>query len=87
VKNVSKNSGTVGTYRLTKHELDLVLQRAAFCKEFEKINTNESFKYYHFSLPRSRYGVWANGVLSESTFKKDVMKIKNVNCKLKMKSN
>ena len=50
----------------------LFLHRAAFCKDFIKIETLEQFDYYHLSLKGKkgvRYGIWANGVLSESTFK------------------
>ena len=56
----------------------LFLVRAAFCEDFEKIESNDTFEYYHFSLKTKfrmkRYAVWANGVLSESTFKKCLMK-------------
>jgi streptogramin lyase len=61
---------------------NLYLQRAAFSKEFHQITTNERYTYYHFSLkgPKwKRYGVWANGVLSESTFSECISK----NLKLK----
>jgi len=60
----------------------MYLQRAAFSKEFHQITTNERYTYYHFSLkgPKwKRYGVWANGVLSESTFSQCISK----NLKLK----
>jgi hypothetical protein len=60
----------------------MYLQRAAFSKEFHQITTNERYTYYHFSLkgPKwKRYGVWANGVLSESTFSECISK----NLKLK----
>jgi hypothetical protein len=54
------------------------VQRAAFCKDFVKINDTNEYTYYHFSLKSrrkwKRYGVWANGVLSESTFKHDLLK-------------
>ena len=50
----------------------MYLQRAAFCKDFIKIETQDDYEYYHFSLKSNikwkRYGVWANGILSESTF-------------------
>jgi surface protein len=57
----------------------MYLQRAAFSKDFIKINSNDEYIYYHFSLKGShgtRYGVYANGVLSESTFTKDILKLK-----------
>lgn len=44
---------------------------AAFCDRFEKIESTDLFDYYHFSLKGvsdRRYAIWANGVLSESTF-------------------
>jgi len=49
---------------------------AAFSDRFEKITDNKIFDYYHFTLKSHddqdrRYGVWANGVLSESTFKRN----------------
>ena len=53
---------------------NLYLQRAAFCKDFEKINNESLYTVYHLSLKSKsnrRYGIWANGILSESTFKKD----------------
>ena len=55
------------------------LVRAAFCKDFLKITGNSVFEYYHFSLKSphrlKRYAVWANGILSESTFKNNVLKL------------
>ena len=57
----------------------MYLQRAAFSKNFIKINSNDEYIYYHFSLKGShgrRYGVYANGVLSESTFSRDILKLK-----------
>ena len=51
----------------------LFLQRAAFCNEFVKDHSNKEYTYYHLSLKGKngrRYGIWANGVLSESTFNK-----------------
>jgi hypothetical protein len=52
---------------------DHYLLIAAFNNRFEKIESNSVFDYYHFNLKGEtdrRYAVWANGVLSESTFKK-----------------
>jgi hypothetical protein len=51
------------------------LQRAAFSKDFVKITDKKEYTYYHLSLKSKngkRYGIWANGILSESTFKKHV---------------
>jgi surface protein len=56
----------------------LYVQRAAFSSEFKQLIDNQEYTYYHFSLrsPNDRrYGIWANGVLSESTFKEDMVKI------------
>ena len=56
---------------------DLYLQRAVFNKDFEKITTTETFDYFHIVLegPKTkRYGIWANGVLSESTFYHELSK-------------
>jgi hypothetical protein len=53
------------------------VQRAAFSKDFKQITDIIPFEYYHFCLENGRYGVWANGVLSESALKKDI--IKNLN--------
>ena len=58
----------------------MYLQRAAFNPDFVKIDTTEEFEYYHFVLEGKnhlkRYGVWANGVLSESTFERDIFRLK-----------
>jgi len=55
---------------------NMYLQRAAFSPEFTRLMDNEVYTFYHFSLEGDRrYGVWANGVLSESTFLKDLKKI------------
>jgi hypothetical protein len=56
----------------------MYLQRAAFCNEFTKIPNKSEYTYYHLSLKGDtckRYGIWANGVLSESTFKKDMLRM------------
>ena len=58
----------------------LFLQRAAFCKDFIKDKSISEYTYYHLSLKGKngkRYGIWANGVLSESTFKDDILKLNN----------
>jgi hypothetical protein len=55
----------------------IFLQRAAFCKEFiQEVNTDE-YTYYHLSLKGEegrRYGIWGNGVLTESTFKREMLR-------------
>ena len=51
-----------------------LLQRVAHCKNFIKITDNNMYTYYYLSLKGrkyQRYGIWANGVLMESTFKND----------------
>ena len=56
----------------------MYLQRAAYCKDFIKITDTSEYTYYHLSLKGEngkRYGIWANGILSESTFKNDMHKI------------
>lgn len=50
---------------------DKFLLASAASPQFEKINEETSFTYYHFTLqndgdPNARYGVWANGVLTET---------------------
>ena len=59
---------------------DLYLLLAAFSKDFIPITSSEEFEIYHFSLKgetESRhYGVWANGVLSESTINSELLKLK-----------
>jgi hypothetical protein len=56
---------------------DMYLQRAAFCKDFIQITEKTEFRYYHLSLKSNndnrRYGIWANGILSESTFISDML--------------
>ena len=58
---------------------NMYLQRAAFCKEFIQLTDKQEYIYYHLSLKSNdenrRYGIWANGILSESTFKSDMLKI------------
>ena len=60
---------------------DMYVQRAAFCKDFIQITEKSEFVYYHVSLKSNddnrRYGIWANGILSESTFKSDMLKTFN----------
>jgi hypothetical protein len=56
----------------------LYLQRSAFNHSFKRVDGTDEYHYYHFSLQSDRrwkrYGVWANGVLSESTFSHQVSK-------------
>jgi len=73
-------SPSEGYYKSTESEIDdKYLLVAAFTKEFEKINEIIPIEYYHFNLKSHdgtdrRYGVWANGVLSESTFRSTIDK-------------
>ena len=57
----------------------MYLQRAAYCPDFVKLKNNEEYEYYHIVLDGpsklKRYGIWANGVLSESTFERDLLKL------------
>ena len=57
----------------------MYLQRAAFCKDFQKIENTDLYNVYHLSLKsrsaKRRYGIWANGILSESTFKKSILQL------------
>ena len=75
INNLDSDKMWINSYRFSKIGR-LFLHRAAFCKDFIKIQTAEQFEYYHLSLKgknNKRYGIWANGVLSESTFKSKVI--------------
>jgi photosystem II stability/assembly factor-like uncharacterized protein len=53
---------------------DKYLLLVGFSKEFERIQTNEVFTFYHFILENDgndneQYGVWANGLLTETPSK------------------
>jgi sugar lactone lactonase YvrE len=52
---------------------DKYLLLACVSTDFTKVETTEEFTYYHFVLESDNYdehfGVWANGILSESTSK------------------
>jgi hypothetical protein len=44
-------------------------------KDFEKIENNKTYTYYHFILENNdndeeRFGIWANGILTETPSKK-----------------
>ena len=48
---------------------------------FEKIDNTNIYTYYHFTLENNgndeeRYGVWANGVLTETPSKKQFLTFK-----------
>jgi len=56
----------------------LYLQRAGFCKDFVQETNNDQYIFYHLSLKGEegrRYGIWANGILSESTYKRDMIRV------------
>jgi len=57
---------------------DKYLLFAYLSKDFVKLENIEMYTYYHFVLENSddngRFGVWANGVLTETTFKNDFVK-------------
>jgi len=57
---------------------DKFLVLASVSDKFIPIETNDSFTYYHFVLEseddEQHFGVWANGVLSESTQKSQFVK-------------
>lgn len=54
---------------------DKYLLLASISGDFVKIQESHPFTYYHLVLesddPNKQFGIWANGVLSESTCKKD----------------
>jgi len=54
------------------------LVRAGKSLEFKQIIDNNRYEYYHFSLKgpsNRRYPVWANGVLTESAYRRDIVKL------------
>ena len=77
-KNAEKNEVFKEYYSQPDSMIDdKYLIFAGFCNNFNQITEILPFEYYHFNLKSNsdidrRYGVWANGVLSESSFKKDV---------------
>ena len=57
---------------------DKYLLLAAASKDFIKLDNQNVYKYYHLTLESEgederRYGIWANGVLTETTCKKTLM--------------
>ena len=59
---------------------DKYLLLASVSNDFQKIENNELYTYYNFTLETEdetqRFGVWANGLLTENTFKSDFLKKK-----------
>jgi hypothetical protein len=74
VDNLSEKekSGQLAIYNTTDRKVDGKYLLLAFASEnFEKVNDNNTYTYYHFVLEHdddvnTRYGVWANGVLTET---------------------
>uniref|UniRef100_A0A6C0LNJ6 Fibronectin type-III domain-containing protein n=1 Tax=viral metagenome TaxID=1070528 RepID=A0A6C0LNJ6_9ZZZZ len=53
---------------------------ASVSKDFEKLENQDIYTWYHFSLENDgeddrRYGVWANGILSETPSKNQIIKM------------
>ena len=51
------------------------LVQARFCDCFEKVTNNQTFTWYHIEFEptislQKQYGIYANGILTESTFNK-----------------
>jgi len=62
---------------------DKYLLLAAISKDFKKIDSVSLYTYYHFTLENNgnddeRFGVWANGILSETVSKKQFMRHKYI---------
>jgi len=60
---------------------DKYLLLSSKCKDFVKIEDTKIFTYYHFCLESNgdnlkKYGVWANGILVETTNKNDFINSK-----------
>jgi hypothetical protein len=48
---------------------------ANMCEQYEQITNTNTYTYYHFALEDSgdhlkKYGIWANGILAETTSRK-----------------
>ena len=59
------------------------VSRSYVDRNFVRVTGRGFYEYYHFSLDGGRggrwggrYGVWANGVLTESTFDRDILKLR-----------
>jgi len=57
---------------------DTYLLLSAVSKDFEKLENSNLYTYYHFCLENDGndeqyFGIWANGVLTEATSKKDII--------------
>jgi hypothetical protein len=56
---------------------DRYMWLASECPLFEPIQDNETYTYYHIALkhknePNRKYGIWANGVLTETASEKQI---------------
>jgi hypothetical protein len=60
---------------------DKYLLLSCVSKDFKKLENNNLYNYYHFVLENSgndeRYGVWANGILTETPSKNFFMSQKD----------
>lgn len=45
---------------------DKYLINACNCKHFEEIDDDEEYELFHIVIDNEQYGIWANGILSES---------------------
>ena len=58
---------------------DKYLILACVSDKFEQIKDNEKYEYYHLSLnsdnKERRYGIWANGVLTETTYSENIQEL------------
>ena len=56
---------------------DKYLLLTALSKSFEKVTDKKIFTYYHFTVehddPTAQYGIWANGILVETTYTNDFL--------------
>jgi hypothetical protein len=73
-----KRFNALGFPNFSKHKIeDKHLLLAAACDDFVKLTDINTYTYYHFILENDddtqRYGVWANGVLTETMNKKKFM--------------
>ena len=65
------NEQMIGEHKIE----DKYLLLAAVSKDFVKINDTNTYTYYHFILENNgnddmQFGVWANGILSETMSKR-----------------
>jgi hypothetical protein len=68
-----------GTHKID----DKYLLVAAACPDFVKLENTDNYTYYHFILENNgndeeRFGVWSNGILSETPSKKQFLQNNNL---------